>query len=304
MLSTKSSWFLCVFVAVCAMAWMSRRDEFGTLAAQEQAVETKQAAKQKVHEFLKTFISEFVEITPGQGKYPASFVMGTERGPWSELPAHRVTFSYSFHIAKYEVPQNLYEAVMGANPSRWKGPRNSAENFSWKEAQGFLQRITRLLQEDKLLSEDEVIRMPTEAEWEYCCRAGTTTAYSFGESAIAPGDTGVKASILNKFGWHTGNAAGNDPPVGALQPNPWSLYDMHGYLWEFVSDGWHENYVGAAADGASRSTAEANPRRVVRGGSWMDRYECHRCAYRQPVEESAKSEAIGLRCVRAKKTTK
>lgn len=293
-----------VFVAVCSSAWIAIPNPCGFLPAQEQNTKAKQVVKLDPPALLKTFVSELVEITPGRGKYPASFVMGTERGPWSEQPAHRVTIGYSFHVSKYEVPQNLYEAVMGTNPSRWKGPRNSAENFSWKEAQAFLQRITGLLRQEKLIAEDEFIRMPTEAEWECCCRAGTATPYSFGESATAPGDVGVKASLLNKFGWHTGNAAGNDPPVGALQPNPWGLYDMHGYLWEYVSDAWHENYVGAPADGTSRSPAGTGSRRIVRGGSWMDRYECHRCAYRQPVEESAKGEGIGLRCIKVKAAAK
>ena len=76
---------------------------------------------------LKVFASEFVSITPGQGQFPKSFSMGVASGPTEEQPMHTVTFKYSFEIAKYEVPQNLYQAVMGENPSRWKGPRNSVE---------------------------------------------------------------------------------------------------------------------------------------------------------------------------------
>jgi formylglycine-generating enzyme required for sulfatase activity len=301
MSSDNSTLLRFVLFVVGGVVLVGMRDETGSLPAQEPNTESKQTAKPDTRELLKTFMSEFVEITPGRGRYPASFVMGTERGPWSEQPAHRVSFNYSFHIAKYEVPQNLYEAVMGNNPSRWKGPRNSAENYSWLEAQEFLQRITRMLREEKLITEQEVIRMPTEAEWEFCCRGGTTTPYSFGESAIAPGDVDVKASRLDKFGWNTGNAAGNDPPVGALQPNPWGLYDMHGYLWEYVSDDWHENYVGAPIDGSSRLPRESETRRIIRGGSWMERYECHRSAYRQPIEVSAKGEGIGLRCIKGRR---
>ena len=299
MVSTKSSWRGSVVAVVCGLAVMSLPTEVATLPAQDHAANPKPTARIETRELLQTFVSEFVEITPGRGKYPASFVMGTERGPWSEQPAHRVTFAATFHVAKYEVPQNLYEAVMGVNPSRWKGPRHSAENFTWQDAQEFCRRSTRLLREEKLIAETETIRMPTEAEWEYCCRAGTTTPYSFGETATAPGDVGVKASVLDKFGWHTGNAAGNDPPVGALQPNPWGLCDMHGYLWEFVSDAWHENYDGSAPDGSALARPAEVSRRIVRGGSWMNRYECHRSAYRQPVVESAKGEAIGLRCIKA-----
>jgi formylglycine-generating enzyme required for sulfatase activity len=288
-----------VFLVTFGLATIVLRGQTMIVSASDPAPTVKQSAEPSSRKLLETFLSEFVEISPGIGKYPASFVMGTERGPWCEQPAHRVKFGYSFHIAKYEVPQNLYQAVMGKNPSRWKGSRNSAENFTWNEAQEFLNRLTRMLHNEKLIGEDEVIRMPTEAEWEYCCRAGTTTAYSFGESATAPEDVGNRASVLSKFSWHTGNAAGNDPPVGALHPNPWGLYDMHGYLWEYVSDAWSETYAGAPADGGSRQSSETAPRRIVRGGSWMDRYECHRCAYRRPIEQNTKGEGIGLRCIRS-----
>ncbi len=83
---------------------------------------------------LETFDAEFVRITPGEKEFPAAFVMGAEKGAASEQPAHKVTFVHSFSIAKYEVPQNLYEAVMGKNPSKWKGARNSVEMFSFDEA--------------------------------------------------------------------------------------------------------------------------------------------------------------------------
>src|SRR5205823_2566256 len=147
----------------------------------------------------------------------------------------------------------------------------------------------------------EEIRLPSEAEWEYCCRAGTVTAYSFGDKATAPNDAGNQARLLDPYAWHTGNAAGNDPPVGALKPNPWGLYDMHGYLAEFVSDAWHENYVGAPSDGSSWGNATREPRRIVRGGSWQDRYDALRSAARQPVDATTRSPAIGFRCVKSRK---
>lgn len=250
---------------------------------------------------LKTFAGEFVDITPGKGRFPKTFAMGSRTGAPSERPVRTVTMDGDFAIAKYEVPQNLYEAVMGENPSRWKGARNSAEMMSWQDAVQFCKRATALMRAAKLIAADEEIRLPSEAEWEYCCRAGTTTAYSFGDKATAAGDEGNKASLLSPYGWHTGNAAGNDPPVGALKPNPWGLYDMHGYLSEFVADAWHANYNKAPKN--AKPWDGGKPKfvlRVVRSGSWRDRYEQLRSAARLPWADHAKSDAVGFRCVKAR----
>jgi formylglycine-generating enzyme required for sulfatase activity len=252
-------------------------------------------------ELLKTFSDEFVPIKPGEKGFPESFVMGDAKGEASERPTHKVSIRHSFAMARFEVPQNLYEAVMGVNPSKWKGARNSAEMFSYDDAQEFCRKITGLLRVAKLIAADEEIRLPTEAEWEYSCRAGTTTPYSFGDSAMKSGDAGNKASVLDEYGWHTGNAAGNDPPVGAKKPNPWGLYDMHGYLWELVSDAWHDDYTGAPADGSSWTGKETS-KRVIRGGSWKDRHESLRSAHRRPIDADAEDDAVGLRCVKAKRS--
>jgi formylglycine-generating enzyme required for sulfatase activity len=250
---------------------------------------------------LTTFVGEFVEITPGEGKFPKSFQMGSGAGAKSEQPVHEVTVERPFAIAKYEVPQNLYQAVMGENPSRWKGPRNSAEMMTFSEALQFCDKLTELLRERALIGEDEIIRLPTEAEWEYCCRAGTQTAYSFGDAAQKPGDAGKKASVLDAFAWHTGNAAGNDPPVGALKPNPWGLYDMHGYLWEFTADAWQPNYEDAPKDGSAAPIAGERDQIVVRGGSWKNEYPALRSSARQPFGQAEKDDAVGFRCVKTSK---
>jgi formylglycine-generating enzyme required for sulfatase activity len=254
---------------------------------------------EKTVAMLKLFAAEFVDITPGAGKFPASFQMGSSDGPASEKPTHEVTFKYPFAIAKYEVPQNLYEAVMGQNPSKWKGPRNSVEMMSWTDANDFCRKITALLREKKLITDDEVIRLPTEAEWEYCCRAGTTTRYSFGDEAQQEGDEGNKASFLNKYGWHTGNAAGNDPPVGALKPNPWGLYDMHGYLWEFTADEWSDDYSQAPTDGSAAKSERNTNAVVLRSGSWMDRFDKLTSTARRKALITYSNDAIGFRCVKS-----
>ena len=253
-------------------------------------------------DILKTFAREFVDITPGKGKFAASFKMGCDTGAANERPVHEVTFSTPFAIARYEVPQNLYEAITQTNPSRWKGPRNSVEMVSWQEAVGFCQSVTKRLQAAGLIKADEAIRLPTESEWEYCCRAGTTTAFSFGESATKPGDLGKNASLLDPFAWHTGNAAGNDPPVGALKPNAWGLYDMHGYLWEFVHDPYHPDYTKSPKNGsAARAVGALAGKHVIRGGSWQDQHQVLKSAVRRPIFEHEKNAGLGFRCVKAKR---
>jgi len=247
----------------------------------------------ELSQLLKTFVDELVAITPGEGKFPAEVVVPFN-GDVVDGKPKTFRLEHPFAIAKYEVPQNLYEAVMGANPSKWTGARNSVEMMTWGEAREFCIKLTQQLRDAKLIADTEEIRLPTEVEWEYCCRAGTDTAYSFGDAAQGKEDEGTKASLLDEYAWHTGNAAGNDPPVGALKPNPWGLYDMHGYLWEFCSDPWSDEVTSGA--GGANEEAE---RIVVRGGSWKDRFEKLTSASRRGFAVDARDDAVGLRCVRA-----
>src|SRR5689334_20028339 len=113
---------------------------------------------------LKLFAEEFVAITPGKGPFPAKFTMGTANGAKEEQPTREVTFGYSFGMAKYEVTQELYQALMGKNPAKWQGPRNSVEMMTHGEAVEFCKRATAELRKSKLIGGDEEIRLPTEAE--------------------------------------------------------------------------------------------------------------------------------------------
>src|SRR5262245_33475394 len=122
-------------------------------------------AQDPAPDVLKVFREEFVEIAPGK------FTRGV----------HEVQIRYAFRIAKYEVPQNLWEAVLGANPSKWKGKRNSVEMLSFQDALDFCAKATTMMRAAKLIDEKQEIRLPSEAEWEYAARAGTTTKYSFGD---------------------------------------------------------------------------------------------------------------------------
>jgi gluconolactonase len=213
---------------------------------------------------LKTFREEFIAVTPGEGKFPKSFKMG------EGATARDVALTRKFSIAKYEVPQNLWEAMMGSNPSKWKGKRNSVEMLSLAEAQDFCRKATEQMRAAKLIEAGQEIRLPMEEEWEYTARAGTATKYSFGDDA----------KDINDFAWHHGNAAGNDPPVGAKKANGWGLYDVHGYLWEWTVA---EKVVEGSA--------------VLRGGSWKDDADKLTSSFRRVDKASLQDDAVGLRCV-------
>ncbi|MEZ6040645.1 MAG: formylglycine-generating enzyme family protein [Planctomycetaceae bacterium] len=284
-------------------------------------------------ECLKRFVRECVLIEPGAGSFPGDFIFGASQaerdslsGQLPLLPSRKRQLMHPFRVCRYETTQELYEAVMGTNPSRWKGPRNSAEMMSFTEANQFCLKLTALLRLDGLIAANEVVRLPTELEWEYCCRAGTDTAYSFGNSATSEGDSGNSATRLDAYAWHTGNAAGNDPAVGVLKPNSWGLCDVHGYLWEFVADNEETLVRGDvaekssstngvprsqtadpkdaadpnASDQAQRETSE-KARVVIRGGSWKDPFRHLTSASRLTVSPQLRNDAVGFRCVIAEK---
>jgi formylglycine-generating enzyme required for sulfatase activity len=252
------------------------------------ALLTAEASIEQV-KLLEVFRQEFIQITPGKGDFPDSFEMGrAEGGGDNERPVRRVKFKHSFAVARYEVPQNLWEAVMGNNPSRWKGPRNSVEMLSFKEAEEFCEKVTALMRTAKLIKANQRVRLPSEAEWEYVARAGSTSVYSFGDDV----------ETLDEYGWHTGNAAGNDPPVGAKKPNAWGLYDVHGYLWEWCLDSGHDTYKGGPRDGSA--WVDDKPQgRVMRGGSWKDKAEKLTSSFRLIAPAGTRDAAVGLRCVLA-----
>lgn len=252
---------------------------FDSVAAQEKLPRVVTA-----EQVLKGFVGELVSIEPGKEKFPGGKVTLGVSSPKDELAAVQVEFTASFRISRYEMTQELYELVMGVNPSRWKGPRNSVEMMTLSDAETFCNKLTGILRRQKLIEESETVRLPTEAEWEYCCRAGTTTRYCFGDSATADGDQSPKATLLDPWAWHTGNAAGNDPPVGALKPNAWGLYDVHGYLWEFVTP---DARLPAIAAGSV----------ILRSGSWKDHHSRLTSSSRRVVPAATADDAVGFRCV-------
>lgn len=284
-----------LFCVVIVTLGFSVESVFCTAGPTQESTEKQPAARS----VLKLFLDECVAISPGTESFPKTFQMGGPVDGPLAVAVHEVAMKNAFRIARYEVTQELYRAVTGANPSRWKGERNSVEMVSFQETEQFCLRLTQLLRREKLLTEKETVRLPTEAEWEYCCRAGTNSAFSFGGSATVEGDQQNMASILNDYAWHTGNAAGNDPVVGALKPNPWGLCDMHGYLWEFVADPYvNGNPIVDGSTTPDENTAPAaNAARIIRGGSWRDHHSLLTSHSRLVIPAHAASDAIGFRCV-------
>lgn len=214
---------------------------------------------------------EFTWIAAGR------FLMGSDRGLELERPVHPVEIARAFLLGTYPVTQAEWRAVMGANPSEFPGDRRPVENISWEDTQAFCRSLARRT--------GRRVRLPTEAEWEYACRAGTTTEYFFGDDP-AP---------LPDYAWFDVNSGEGTSPVGVRRPNPWGLHDLLGNVWEWCEDVWRGDYEGAPADGRARSDGEGQPRRVLRGGSWnYDAFRC-RSAYRSREWKDFATNHFGLR---------
>lgn len=224
-----------------------------------------------------------------------TFTMGSpdaeaERGS-DEGPQHRVSVG-QFYMGKYEVTQAQWRAVMGTNPSRFKGDNLPVENVSWNEAVEFCRKLTQMSGRE--------YRLPTEAEWEYAARAGTTTPFAFGSSLSSE-----QANFDGNYPYG-GAAKGvyrqQTTAVGSFQPNGFGLYDMHGNVWEWCQDWYHENYNGAPSDGSAWESGGEQQYRVLRGGSWNDvGYFC-RSAIRYGLAPGVHSGYFGFRVVVSART--
>ena len=210
---------------------------------------------------------EFVLVPAGE------FMMGSEKGASDEEPVHRVRITKAFYLGKYEVTQRVYAEAAGKNPSRFKGERNPVECVSWQNATGFCKQLSDRWGVD--------VRLPTEAEWEYACRAGTGTRFSFGD----------QYSQIGKYGWYEINSGGKAHAVGGKRPNPWGLYDMHGNVWEWCWDGLRRY------DSAPRTDPRgpASGSRALRGGSCDDDLRHCRSAYRCGNDPAGTCYGIGFR---------
>lgn len=216
---------------------------------------------------------------------PGEFLMGSAKddksGFIAEKPQHRVTLTKAFLMAESEVTQGQWKAVMGTEP--WKGKPNVTEGANYpatfvghEDTEEFCRRLSE--------KDGRTYRLPTEAEWEYACRAGTTTKYSFGDYE----------SGLGQYGWFSANKSSNPHRVKQKSPNPFGLYDMHGNVWEWCSDRYAPYQARALLD---PTVADKGLFRVTRGGSWYDEAAVCRSATRSWLDPSYRNIILGFRVV-------
>jgi len=251
---------------------------------------------------------EIIKRTPGRASYyredlgngvylnmvyiaRGSFLMGAPASEHEscsrERPQHQVMVP-EFWIGKHQITQAQWEAIMGSNPASFKGADRPVEQVNWNDCRKFCRKLSKLT--------GKRYRLPSEAEWEYACRAGTITPFSCGET--------ITTDLANYYGdcTYANEEKGKDRyetvEVGNFPPNPWGLYDMHGNVWEWCEDGWHDNYRRAPVDGSAWTNNNSRINmRVLRGGSWNQAPVNCRSAYRDLVSRDFDLRNIGLRLV-------
>jgi len=234
---------------------------------------------------------KFVYIQPG------TFMMGSppdEPGRYDDEILHKVTLTKGFYMQTTQVTQKQWKAIMENNPSEFKGGifkgnRNNCpvENISWYDVQEFIKRLNRKEETDKY-------RLPTEAEWEYACRAGTTTPFYFGRCLLTD-----QVNYDGKYpleGCPKGQYRRKTVPVGSFAPNAWGLYDMHGNVWEWCQD-WYEEYPSVAVTDPT-GPSMGRWHRVIRGGGWNRHAKYCRSASRIISPSDNRAGNLGFRLVR------
>ena len=223
---------------------------------------------------------------------PGSFLMGRYPGEqdsydWED-PQHEVTFAQGFWMSKYPITQAQWVAVMDSNPAYYSGDNNPVENVSWddiRETNGYLDKLNAA-------HPGHGFRLPTEAEWEYAYRAGTTTRFYWGDDP--------DYTEIDDYAWYRGNnSPSGTKEVGDKLPNAWGLYDMAGNVLEWCEDDWHDNYTGAPNDGSAWVDSPRGSARLLRGGSWVNYPYFCRAAYRLNNLSDTRYYLNGFRVVRA-----
>jgi formylglycine-generating enzyme required for sulfatase activity len=212
----------------------------------------------------------FVLIPAGE------FRMGSVKGSADERPVHLVRISRPFEMGKYEITQTQWQSLMGS--SDFRGPTLPVESVSWNDAQQFIQKLNAQ-------NDGYTYRLPTEAEWEYACRAGSAGTYSGDLAAMA---------------WYVSNAGGTTHAVGQKEPNAWGLHDMHGNVSEWCQD-WFSGGYYTQSPGVDPAGPSAGSDRVLRGGSWLLDSASSRSAARYARPPGVRESGVGFRLVRTRR---
>jgi formylglycine-generating enzyme required for sulfatase activity len=201
----------------------------------------------------------------------ATFMMGSDSGSNDVRPRHEVAVS-GFYMDKNEVTQEAYERATGNNPSAFTNcPQCPVEQVSWQDAKNYCEKVNK--------------RLPTEAEWEFACRAGSAAHYSWGDK------------VDGQYAWYFSNSEKKTHPVGQKQPNKFGLYDMNGNVYEWCADRYDQTYYAKSPSQNPKGPQEGESR-VLRGGSWFNHWDGLRCAARVWDDPGSSMHNIGFRCAR------
>jgi len=231
-----------------------------------------------------------------------SFMMGNARGERDEYPVHKVNIIKPFYLAKYELTQDQWAAVMdGKAPGKFQNPKHPVESLGRLHVAEFLKKLNEKLGGKPFIGRHPLdlestprtlgtYRLPTEAQWEYACRAGSNTKYSFGDDE----------KQLGQYAWFHGNSEGATHPVGEKKPNRWGLYDMHGNVWEMCRDEYFTDYYTISTTDDPQGP-RATHRRVgaVRGGGWNYSAKGCRSSDRGYFIMNRSSDSLGFRVSRS-----
>lgn len=253
--------------------------------SQEDATAQKTVAGGKAHGSLKEIavdlggkvMLEMVLIPAGE------FLMGAPESDKDSSggadPRHRVRITKPFYLGKYEVTQEQWQAVMASNPSSFVGPKNPVDQVSWEDCRQFLDSLNA-----KFGAGRGKFQLPSEAQWEYACRAGNSTRYCFGDDE----------SGLSEYAWYGERSGGHTHPVGEKKANAWGLHDMHGNVWEWCADWYDRAYYANAAEEDPTGPPKGT-RRVRRGGCWYGPARYCRSAHRYYQDPGHRDDLLGLR---------
>ena len=273
-------------VEVSASSCETKRQWVDLAAGEDKYIDIRLAERQTAvtppptdRTFTNTIGMKFVLIPKG------TFMMGSpsnESGRDSDEKQHKVTLTKGFYMGTTEVTQAQWKAIMGDDPSYFKGDDNPVEIVSWNDAQEFIKKLNRKDGTNKY-------RLPTEAEWEYACRAGSKTKFCFGDSDSRLGD----------YAWYSNNSSSKTHSVAQKKPNAWGLYDMHGNVYEWCGDWYDKNYPGGYVTDPKGPSSGSY--RVYRGGSWgSGRAGGCRSANRDDFTPGRRDDYRGLRLARAR----